>query len=107
MHGCLDDNTVLAFFTKNARRDEMRSIQEHLDACSACRLLVAEVARTTSKNVAAAERIVIRDGKLTRKASAAATSATGESNASSRSKTRSSGTGTGTSGSKRTMNVGD
>ena len=45
MRGHLDDNDVNAFFTGALSSAERESIQKHVDGCSACRVLVAEVAR--------------------------------------------------------------
>jgi serine/threonine-protein kinase len=81
MRGHLDDNDVNAFFTGALSSGERDAIQKHVDGCSTCRVLVAEVARTSSANRALSseppqERVVIRDGKVSRRPMLAATPAT-------------------------------
>ncbi len=69
----LDDNEVQAFFRGRLSQSQSAHVQAHVDQCSACRHLVAEVARTSNAERAgaapapAAERVVIRDGKVTRR----------------------------------------
>jgi eukaryotic-like serine/threonine-protein kinase len=83
MDACLDDNDVQAFFRGRLSASRSAIVQKHVDQCSMCRHLVAEVARTTSENraipsavpptpraqQAPQERVVIRDGKVTRRPS--------------------------------------
>jgi len=83
MDACLDDNDLQAFFRGRLSASRSAIVQKHVDACSMCRHLVAEVARSTSENRALApepsepppppplpqEKIVIRDGKVTRRPS--------------------------------------
>ena len=89
MGGCLDDNTVLAFFEGNLAKAENAAVQRHVDGCAECRVLLAEVARRTRGDSATvpkakritfpepppgpaappaepSERVVIRDGKVTK-----------------------------------------
>jgi len=66
----LDDNEVQAFFRGRLSQSQSAHVQAHVDQCSACRHLVAEVARTSSAERAPTlqpERVVIRDGKVTRR----------------------------------------
>lgn len=62
MNGCLDDNTVLAWFERRLSDAANAAVQGHVDRCSACRLLVGEVARTVSRRSppAVRERVIVR-----------------------------------------------
>ena len=48
MDRCLDDNDLLAFFGGRLSPARTEAIQAHVDRCNDCRMLVAEIARTSS-----------------------------------------------------------
>jgi serine/threonine protein kinase len=51
--GCLDDNGLLAFVEGRLPGETSERVEAHLDACEACRALVAEVARSLASSAEA------------------------------------------------------
>ena len=54
MEGCLSENVVAQFVSGGSPAHELASIEEHFDACSACRSLVLAMVREGARTPEAA-----------------------------------------------------
>ena len=53
---CLDENTLLALADRALEKEEAARVEKHLDACAACREVLAEVGKALSSRPSRAVR---------------------------------------------------